>query len=276
MSFSAEAQRTAKVNGKYRFYVTDNDNITLKEAKIKCIDLAKAEAIKNEFGTMVASDFINSERMENDELSSYYVMDTSSSVKGEWLGDEREPEIQIEVDGSDLVFTAEVWGTAREIVRAKTELNWEVMKDSDGKKIKADQFATGERVFMKFKAPIDGYVAVYMITGDDDTACLLPYKRDSSGRVFVKGGKEYEFFDKNLDPTATFYKLSTDRIQEMNQFVVVFSPNSFTKDVNVTSDARKPSHIGQKDFAKWLLKNQRADKDMVVERKWITINGKPE
>lgn len=274
LPFGVDAQRTAKVTGKYQYIVTDNDNITLKEAKIRCIDLAKAEALKNEFGTMVASDFISSERSgSNDDVSSFYVMDTSSSVKGEWLGDEKEPVVSIETNGNDIIFEAEVWGTAREIVRAHTELKWDVTKDVNGKKIASDQFDTGERFFMKFKSPIDGYVAVYLITGDDDTACLLPYRKDTSGRVQVKGGKEYVFFDKTVDPAATYYKLNTNQIQEMNQLVVVFSPNPFSKDVNVNSDTRKPNYLSQKDFAKWLLKNQRADKDMVVARKWVTIKG---
>ncbi len=269
----ANSQRTAKVTGKYEYIVTDNDNITLKEAKIKAIDLAKADALKNEFGVMVASDFITSEHGTEDDSSSFYVMDTSSSVKGEWLGDEKEPVVSITTNGNDLIFTAEVWGTAREIVRAHTDLKWDITKDINGKKVASDQFNTGERFFINFKSPIDGYVAVYLITGDDDTACLLPYRKDTSGRVQVKGGKEYVFFDKTVDPNASYYKLSTKSLQEMNQVVVVFSPNPFSKDVNVTSDPRKPNYLSQKDFAKWLLKNQRVDKDMVVNRKWVTIKG---
>lgn len=272
-SCNALAQRTAKVTGKYQYIVTDNDNITLKEAKIKCIDLAKAEALKNEFGVMVASDFINSERGENDDSNSFYVMDTSTSVKGEWLGDEKDPEITIETSNGDLIFTAEVWGTAREIVRANTELKWDIMKDADGKRVKADQFDNKERFFLNFKSPIDGYVAVYLITGDDEAYSLLPYRKGGTGSVPVKGGKEYVFFDKTKDPSADYYNLSTNQIQEMDQFVVIFSPKSFTKYVESTSDSRRPGHISQKDLAKWLLKNQRADKDMVVNRKWVTING---
>lgn len=273
VTFSAAAQRTAKVSARYQFIVTDNDNITLREAKIKCVELAKAEALKNEFGTMIVSDFINSERVENDELSSIYIMDTSSSVKGEWLGDEREPEISVEAVDGDLIFTAEVWGTAREIIRASTELKWEILKDNDGKKNTADTFDSGERFFIKFKSPINGYMAVYLVAGDDETACLLPYRKDSSGYFPVKAGKEYILFDKTIDPAASYYKLSTNHLQEMNQIVVVFSPNQFTKCLDTSSDSRRPNHLSHRDFAKWLLKSQRADKDMIVNRKWITING---
>lgn len=273
LSSSVSAQRIAEVSGKYRYVVTDNDNISLREAKIKCIDLAKAEALKNEFGLMVASDFINSERAYNDDISSFYVMDISSSVKGEWLGDVKDPVVTVETADGDLIFTAEVYGIAREIIRASTELKWDVMKDVNGKKISSDQFEAGERFFMKFMSPIDGHVAVYLVTDDDQTACLLPYKRDNSGSVSVKGGKEYVFFDRSVDPAASYYKLSTDKIQEMNQLVVIFSPNTFTRIKDSSSESNKPNQLSHKEFAKWLLKNQRADKDMVVNRKWVTIKG---
>ena len=39
------AQETKLVHGKYVFEVSDNDDITLKDAKLKCIALAKAKAI---------------------------------------------------------------------------------------------------------------------------------------------------------------------------------------------------------------------------------------
>lgn len=269
----ANAQRTAKVTGKYTYILTENDNVTIKEAKIKAIEMAKAEAIKSEFGVLVVSDFINSDRVVDDELSSYYIMDTSASVKGEWLGDEKDPEVTIECVNGDISFTAEVWGSAREIVRAQTDVKWQVMKDKDGHKIETDQFDTGERVFVNFKSPADGYIAIYLITADDDTACLLPYRKDTTGRFKVKGRTEYQLFDKAQDPTAQYYKLSTNQLQEYNQLVLIYSPNPFTKCTDVSNDPRHPNTLSQKDFAKWLLKNQRADNDMVVNRKWLSIIG---
>lgn len=273
LSFNAKSQRTAKVTGKYTYILTDNDNVTLKEAKIKAIDLAKSEAIKNEFGTLIVSDFINSDKTINDELSSFYIMDTSSSVKGEWLGDEKDPVVNIECVNGEIWFTAEVWGNAREIVRAQTDIKLEVQKIINGSKIETDQFDSGERFFVKFKSPTDGYIAIYLITGDDETACLLPYRKDTTGRFKVKGRTEYELFDKGIDPTSSYYKLSTNRLQEYNQLVLIFSPKPFTKCTDVSNDPRHPNTLSQKDFAKWLLKNQRTDNDMVVYRKWLSIKG---
>lgn len=267
------SQKTVSLNGKYTFILSDNDNITLKEAKNKSIENAKTEAMKKEFGSVIASDFITSERISDDSLNSYYLSDTSSSVKGEWLGDEREPEISMEYINGDLFITAEVWGTAREIVRAETDLKWQVLKDINGKKFEADVFDSGERFFVRFSSPSAGYVAIYLITEDNETACLLPYRSDSTGRYQIKGGKEYVFFDKSTDPAASYYKLSTNKPLEHNQLVIIFSPNPFTKCMDSKSGARQPNSLDLKEFSKWLVKNQRADNDMSIARKWLTIKG---
>lgn len=272
-TFALSAQRTAKVNGKYTYILTENDNVTIKEAKIKSIEMAKAEALKNEFGTLVVSDFINSEKVANGDLSSYYIMDTSTSVKGEWLSDDKTPVVTIECVDGELLFTAEVWGTAREIKRAHTDIKWQIQREDQGTKIESDKFNSGDRFFVKFRSPADGYVAIYLITDDDDSSCLLPYRKDNAGRYHVRGGKEYTFFDKSIDPTASYYKLSTNNPVEYNQLVIIFSPNPFTKCSDTSGDSRRPNFLSQKDFAKWLLKCQRTDNEMVVYSKWLTING---
>lgn len=269
----ANAQKTVSLNGKYSYVLGDNDNVTIREAKIKSVEMAKAEALKKAFGTVVSSDFINSDRVVNDEFSSYYLSETSTTVKGEWLGDERDPEVKMEIIDGDLVFTAEVWGKAREVTRATTDLKWQVQKDLNGNKVDADAFNSGERFFVCFRSPADGYVAIYLITGDSETACLLPYRKDVTGRFQVKGGKEYVFFDKSRDPSASYYKLSTTEPQEYNQLVIIYSPNPFTKCMDIGRDARHPNALDSKDFAKWLIKSQRVDHDMVVHRKWVTIRG---
>lgn len=268
-----QAQRTAEVHGKYTYILTADDNVTIKEAKIKSIEEARIEALRTEFGTMVVSDFINSERADNDDIRSYYIMDSSSSVKGEWLGDTRNPEVNIEVIDGEIYFKAEVWGTAREIKRATTDIKWEIQREAGGRKVEAESFDNGERFFIKFQSPADGYLAIYLIDGDNGTACLLPYRKNYGGRFQVKGGKEYTLFDKTEDPSATYYKFSTDRLNEHNQLVLIYSPNPFTKCMDTSGDKSRPNFLEQKDFAKWLLKSQRADKDMVVNRKWISIKG---
>ncbi|MDE6368207.1 MAG: DUF4384 domain-containing protein, partial [Muribaculaceae bacterium] len=270
---NAYAQKTVSVHGTATYVLSENDNVTIKDAKVKAIEMAKVEALKEQFGMLVVSDVINSDRVVNDEFSSFYISDTSSSVKGEWVADEREPQVTIECINGDIFFTAEVWFKAREITRVLTDIKWQVLKDKDGQKVESTQFNNGERFFVKFRSPSDGYVAIYLITDDKETACLLPYRKDNTGRYQIKGGKDYTFFDKTTDPAASYYKLSTNLLDEKNRLVIIYSPKPFTKCTDIGGDARHPSAVDSKDFHKWLLKNQRADNEMVVQYKWLSING---
>lgn len=269
------AQKTATVNGKYTYEVGENDNITLREAKRKCIELAKAAAIKAEFGELITSDVIDSNIETNGEAtSSYFWENTVAMAKGDWLGDTRDPEIQISYIDGKLIFTAEVWGTAREIMQARTDLEWKIMKDGLDGKEEAQQLNSGERVYVSFRSPADGYVAIYLIENDDNTSCLLPYRKNTTGRHQIKSGRDYTFFDKETDPEATAYNLTTQNASEDNQLVIIYSPNPFTKCNDVSKNTKRPNALTTHDFQKWLLKCQRADRDMIVNKKWIRINKK--
>lgn len=266
------AQRTADVHGIYVYEVSDNDNITLKDAKRKCVELAKAKAIKDEFGEMITSDVIDSNVETNGEsTNSYFWENTVAMAKGDWLRDTQDTEIHVEYIDGKLVFTAEVWGEAREIIQAKTELLCVVQKNDAGKKVSTAQFNNGERIHMKFRAPADGYLAIYLIVGDDEASCLLPYPKDADGRFPITGGKNYNLFDKEEDPAAVNYKLTTNRPIEDNQLVIIYSPNPFVKCNDISRDPRHPNSLNTHDFQKWLLRIQRQDRDMVVEKKYVRI-----
>ena len=266
------AQKVMEVHGTYTYAVGENDNITLREAKRKCVELAKAEAIKTAFGELITSDVIDTNtETDGEATTSYFWENTVAMAKGDWLEDTQPPQIRIAYVNDQLLFKAEVWGKAREIAQTQTDLQWSILAERDGNKQETAEFKSGERVFVKFRSPSDGFVAIYLITGDDETACLLPYKSNSSGKNPIRHNKEYTFFDKAKDPAATYYKLSTQHETEENQLVIIYSPNSFTKCNDITGDKRHPNSLSTHDFQKWLLKCQRADKDMVVNKKWIKI-----
>lgn len=268
----ANAQRVATVRGKYTYTVGDNDNITLKEAKLKCVELAKAEAIKAEFGELITSDVIDTNVNTNGEnVSSYFWENTVAMAKGDWLGDIVPPHLTIEYVDGKLVFTAEVNGKAREIVQAKTDIRWTIQKLENGKRVTAKQFDNKDRIYIDFSTPSDGYLAVYLIVGDDETSCLLPYPKDFDGRFPVKSGRNYLLFDKESDNEAIHYRLNTSHQHEDNQIVVIYSPNPFTKCNDVSRNTRQPNVLNTHDFQKWLLRCQRADPDMVVDKRWIRI-----
>lgn len=269
---SAFAQKTVAVHGVYNYEVSTNDNVTFKEAKLKCIELAKAEAIKGEFGELITSDVIDTNVETNGEATStFFWENTVAMAKGVWLGETKPTEFNVEYTDNKLIFKAEVWGTAREIIQAKADLKWKIMKEVDGKMQESNRFINGERVFLNFRSPADGYLAIYLITGDDETACLLPYKKDPTGRFRIKRGTVYTFFNREVDPETVQYRLKTNHPLEDNQLVIIFSPNPFTKCNDITGDARHPNSLSTHDFQKWLLSCQRADSDMVVDKRWLKI-----
>ena len=272
---SMKAQRTETVSGTYTYIVTDNEDITLSQAKRKCIALAKAAAIKEKFGELVTSDVIDSNVETNGEsTNSYFWENTVAMARGEWLGDVEPPKLNVTYTHGNLVFVAEVLGKAREILQAKTDLKWEVQKNGVGKKVPASTFESGERIYVSFRSPADGYVAIYLMVADDETSCLLPYPKDADGRFPVKANRTYVFFDKERDPGAYHYRLSTKRQQEDNQLVIIYSPNSFMKCTDTSHDKMRPNSLNTRDFQKWLLTCQRLDRDMVVNKKWIKITHK--
>jgi len=273
---SVFGQKVANVTAKYTYVVGENDNVTLREARQRCVELAKAEAIKNEFGQLITSDVIDTNvaqiGTEGTQESTFFWENTVAMAKGDWLGDTREPEITVEYIKGELFFTAEVWGQAREIIQAKPDLKWSILKDMGDKRVEAADFNSGERFYVRFRSPADGYVAVYLtMSSDDETACLLPYRKDTSGKVPIQSGKDYVFFDKATDPNASYYNLTTHQALEEDQLVIIYSPNPFTKCNDITGDARHPNSLSTRDFQKWLLKCQRADREMVVDKRWVKI-----
>ena len=266
------AQKVVDVHATYVYEVDDDDNITLREAKQRCIELAKAEAIKAEFGELITSDVIDTNSESDGETTrSFFWENTVAMAKGDWLGDTQPSKIEIEYKDGNLLFKAEVWGKAREIIQSKADLKWKILKEENGKKEETNRFRHGERVFVSFRSPADGYVAVYLIQADDDTSCLLPYRNDPDGRFPIKRGKEYILFDREIDSSASYYKLSTQYAMEDNQLVIIYSPNPFTKCNDEGRDAKHPNSINTHDFQKWLLRCQRADSDMIVNKKWVKI-----
>lgn len=274
LSLTISAQRDATVHGKYSYTLDDDEPITLKQAKHMCIEKARAEAMKAEFGELITSDVIDTNYETNgQQSSSYYWENTVAKVKGKWLGDTQEPVINIEYVDGKLIFTTEVWGTAREIVQASTAIRWKVMRDGGSKREETKTFNSGERIYVSFKSPAKGYLAVYLNLPENETLCLLPYKNNNTGRVVVEAGTDYMFFDRETDPTATHYKLKTRRPSEWNQVVLIYSPHPFTKCIDNVKDPRHPNSLSSLEFQKWLLDCQRSDHDMVVKREWVEIHN---
>ena len=270
------AQQEVDVHDSAIYYVGENENITLSEAKHRCIELAKSEAIKAVFNELITSSTIDDYRETNgNESRSIFWQNTVALAKGDWLYDTQPPIISVSYSNTSkqLLFKAKVWGKAREIIQSKLDLDWKVLTGKEKDLRETDDFRNGDRIYVKFHSPAaDGHIAIYLNNfSDDRTSCLLPYRNNSTGKHSIKRNKDYLLFDKKTNIDADEYKLTTPHDIEDNELVIIYSPNPFIKCTDITGDEKHPDWLSTHDFQKWLLKCQRADKDMVVEKKRIRI-----
>ena len=188
------AQREREVSGEYTYYAPLN--ITPNEALATAIEKAKIQALAEAFGTLIDMQSTSVIQNDNGKSNTNFFSLGESSVKGEWLGDTREPETEVKFDPGFMIAKAKVWGHAREIVSAPIEISAKLLKQTNGKHDE-DQFHHGEQLYLSFKSPTKGYLAVYLMDGNGDAYCLLPYSEDEDGQFTVKANKSYILFSED-------------------------------------------------------------------------------
>jgi len=281
-STNLSAQKTVKVCGEYTCRAPKN--VSLEQAEKIVLEQAKLAALAEQFGTTVSQ--WNSTVVKNDNGVSdiSFLSLGGSEVKGEWLEDLKIDYGKPSYDSENmLILSISVCGKAREITRAAIDISAKVLNNTEAKH-ETDNFHNGEDIFLSFRSPVDGYLAVYLVDDDQTAFCLLPYRDDPQGKVRIKAGKDYIFFSKkHADPAeknmTDEYTLTCEKSVEQNSLHIIFSPNEFTKANDGTSspalskgeEAVLPRELSFEDFQKWLAKNKTRDKDMIVEVKNLTI-----
>lgn len=269
------AQKPVKVHGTARLSISETDNITPMEARRECINRARVDAIRAEFGELITfSSNILDYQIDGEEMTRF-VEETDLSAQAEWVEDTREPKVKMEVQENYIIYTAEVWGLAREIPQAHIDFSWKILRGDKNDTEEQLVFNNKQRIFIQFRSPIAGYVAVYLLDSTHkEASCLLPYKHNPRGQHYVQAGKDYLLFDREADPKAIPYNLVTTQPLEMDQVVLIFSPNPFTKCNEITGDHRHPNSLSIEDFEAWLKRLRLRDRDMVIDRsKWVKIVG---
>lgn len=269
------AQEIKQVHGKACLVISDD--MTRGEAIKECIKQARQEAIKDAFPEVISSITNMQDRIIDGEEHSQFVEDVSMTTIAEWIADTQKPAIGFGTNSEGvLMVNVEVWGEARRKNTDMVDFSWKILSGSNGYRYETNQFNNRQRMYINFRSPIDGYLAIYLLDSTNkEASCLLPYKTNRRGQFPIKGGREYNLFDKDEDPNAFHYLMTTRAKSEIDQVVVIFSPNGFTKCNEITGDRRHPNSLSIDDFEAWLVKLRRQDSDIVVDRtKYITITNK--
>lgn len=259
------AQKTKKVEGEYTYH--GNDNQSLAQCKQLALEGARLDAIAREFGTQVNQDIVQHDRVSNGEENTYFDAQSRTSVKGEWIADEGEPVFTVAHDAAgNPIVTCRVKGHARELTNKAVDFTATPMRNGS----RSTDFDSGDKLSLLFRAPVDGYVAVFLIDTEETAYTLLPYLSNTSGRVKVKRGEQRTFFTADDQRAGGELPdemiLSTADDTERNLLYVVFSPTPFARPNDRPGDSDlMPRSMPRRDFDRWLRKCQNNDPEFSIQ-----------
>ena len=270
------AQEVKTVCGEYTYYVPEN--VALNEAKRIALENARLQALADAFGTTVSQANTLIQKEEGGAKDDRFFSLAGTEVRGEWIADEGKPEYstRLEEDGT-LVITCRICGKARKIVNAQAEFVAKVLRNGTDERFESNEFKSGDDMYLYFRSPVDGYVAVYLVDETPAAYCLLPYRRDGDGRQPVKHGQEYVFFSADHCTAGEAnmldeYTLTCSREVEFNQLYIIFSSKPFTKPLDEQQRELMPHELTYQDFVRWLGDSRKKDTEMTVEVKDIRIS----
>ena len=271
------SQKVKTVKGEYTYYVPEN--VAKEQAMRIALERAKIQALADEFGTIVQQTNVTKIHSTDGKTSTDFFTLGDSEVKGEWIERTDKPDYEISYVENTLVVTCKVKGKAREIVTAQIDFRAHVLRNGTDDKFEDDDFKSGDALYLSFRSPVSGYLAVYLVTDDNMAFCLLPYRGQDSGIYPIEANRRYVFFSEKDAPKTerSFideYYMTCESSQEHNLIYVVFSPNQFAKAADTSTKEELPRQLFFEDFQKWLTKCRKYDNDMNLRRIPITIKNK--
>lgn len=268
------ARKVKTVEGEYIFYAPEN--MSPAEARRVAVDRAMITAIANEFGTLVSQNSSSVIKNDGSDSQENFFSIGESEVKGEWIRTIGEPEYTISYEQDMLVVKVRVKGEACEIETAAIDLDVKLLKNNADLKFESREFNNNDEIFLYFKSPENGYLAVFLLDETTtDVSMLLPYEASRLSAYPVKRGKPYIFFSERTCDVAEAdivenYVLVCSKEVEYNSIYVVFSPNKFTSPLSDSRHLDVPI-VSYEEFNKWLIKNRKRDKEMNIQTITVKI-----
>ncbi len=273
------AQKTKRVRGYYKYVLSDSD--TPAEGREIALQKARKNAIENEYGTSVSQRDISQTVVSNGELSTNFSSVGQSLMRGVWVRNTGEPEFQFGVEHNQFYIECSVKGYAREYKTAPVEFDARLLRNGKTSQFESKDgvFKDGDKFYLSFQSPADGYIAVYLVDSKKKAVCLIPDASDSDGQEPVMHGVRKLFFasQNRIEDEFIVYGNRSDGLilncedkLEHNQLYIVFSPNPFTK-ANDEKDRNGLRSLPQERFLEWLDTHLNLDSKMSVDNRIIEI-----
>ncbi|MGM9869791.1 MAG: DUF4384 domain-containing protein [Sodaliphilus sp.] len=270
----AFASKLKTVEATYVYHAPANQSP--EEAMKIALERAKIQAIADEFGTLVSQENTTIVKNGNDGSTTSFFSLGTSDVRGEWIETIGEPKCEVQFVNNMMVVTISVKGKAREITAAKVNFVAQTLRNHPNSADASTDFRDGNDMYLHFRSPVAGYVAVYLLPGDGNAFCLLPYQRMTTGIQAVNANDDYVFFSIDKAPTnqkalVDEYVLTASKAVEHNVLYVLFSPKLFYKANDLAYNVSLPRQLSERDFHQWVSKIRTQDKDLQVKMIQIQI-----
>lgn len=276
-TIEAFGQGVRTVDGDFTFY--GDANTTRNECMRQALEGARLQALAKEFGTTLSQVTVSDNSIISGQEKNYFSSLSETEVKGEWIEDMGNPVYSVATDDDgNYVVRCQVKGRAREISNNAPSFTASVLRNGTDLRHADTRFRVGDDMKLYFKAPVDGYLVVYMADENRNVSTLLPYSTFSEGAVKIKHGKEYVFFDNKLGDKAhgevDEYQLVTDADVdvERDRIYILFSPHPFTKANDNYAGEKLPRNLPLDQFRNWLSKVRKADNTLGQMTIDIVIN----
>lgn len=271
-SFAADDKA---VSGTYTYY--GHPGMSMVEAKEKALEGAQNEALRNEFGTLVSQDVVQTTEITNDKDKMSFLSSTQSTVRGEWLATTGTPQYEERFENGAPVVTCKVSGRGRKLSNKAPELLANALSAPD-KRAVSSEFKDSEDIFVYVKSPErDVFIMVCLEDEDGTVYKMFPFE-STPAQATLKKGYDYILFDKARptgglgDMPGDGLFITTDKLA-LNRLYVVYSPNYFRKGGWKFLEDAGLETMTTKDFNKLMIELRRADEEMGM--KVINLSVKP-
>lgn len=271
------AGNVRKVSASYTYYAPKN--MSVEEAERIAVDRAKIQAIADAFGTFITQSNSNIISTEDGSSDTHFFSLSGSDVKGEWI-ETTKVETKPSFEDRCVVIECYVEGKAKEISASRVEYEAMTLCNIPDIKFNTTNFSSGDDLFLYFKAPVAGYLNVFLLdSAENEAYCLLPYGRSQAGAYRIKADKEYYLFSEDKDETdrsvVDEYTLTSNSAKEFNELVIVFSPKEFNKaGLKSQMEATAPKVTTIAGFNEWLSKLKAKNDNITTSTITLTISGK--
>jgi hypothetical protein len=271
-------------------------NETPQQAKEKAINLAKIDAIQKAFGEVVfeGNTLYTTNQQKNTKTEFNQVFNSISNVyvKGEWIKNIEEPKVEPKQDGKSTFYEAVVYGLVRELTPIVAKYEAKTLS-CDNITCQTDVFNENQQVYLYFKTPVSGYLAIYLDVPEEGTTyCIFPYEKErTNGSIKIKADEDYVLFSKEKNKLAQktvvdelLFTLTKSGIMETNLLHILFSPNEeFGKPILNKAATNKnqqqiindnyglPAHLSSVEFSKWLYEQRTRNKQLQISTQILQI-----